>query len=142
MISRCNHEQTVLSVDASGLSLLYNYSEGVGFNHNIMKAKVITLIQPNSIQVAERCVDSGKKHGVDVGIFRAITPDDEPLELLEREKIPPMSFDDTRNSIASLHSCHTTRCGKNVRQVKRTMQSLNTMQSSPHPSQPNHFSMR
>ena len=60
-----------------------------------MKAKVITLIQnPNSIQVAERCVDSGKKHGVHIGMFRAITPDDEPLELLEREKIPPMAFDE------------------------------------------------
>ena len=77
-----------------------------------MKAKVITLIHnPNSIQVAERCVDSGKKHGVDVGIFRAITPDDEPLEILEREKIPPMAFDErysrNLNCISAFLSHHT-----------------------------------
>ena len=50
-----------------------------------MIAKVITLIQNSqSIEVAERCIDSGKKHGLKIEMFRAITPSDEPLELLER----------------------------------------------------------
>mgnify|MGYP005703617293 CR=1 FL=1 len=60
-----------------------------------MKAKVITIMHnSSSIDVAERCIASGKKHGVTVKWFRAITPNDEPLELLEREGIPPSAFDE------------------------------------------------
>lgn len=60
-----------------------------------MKAKVITLINnSSSIDVAERCIESGEKHGVTVEWFRAITPNDEPLELLENERIPPSAFDE------------------------------------------------
>jgi len=60
-----------------------------------MKAFVITLTNnPKSVEVAERCIASGKRHGVDIKMFDAITPDDEPLEILEREGIPPMAFDE------------------------------------------------
>ena len=60
-----------------------------------MIAKVITLIQNSqSIEVAERCIASGKKHGLKIEMFRAITPSDEPLELLEREGIAPSKFDE------------------------------------------------
>lgn len=60
-----------------------------------MIAKVITLIQnPQSIEVAERCIESGKKNGLKIEMFRAITPSDEPLELLEREGIAPSKFDE------------------------------------------------
>ena len=61
-----------------------------------MKAKVITLIQnPQSIEVAERCIASGKKHFVNIEMFRAINPlEHEPLEMLENESIPPNAFDE------------------------------------------------
>jgi GR25 family glycosyltransferase involved in LPS biosynthesis len=60
-----------------------------------MKAHVITIIHNSqSIEVAERCIASGKKHGLEIKMSRAIIPNDEPLELLEREGIPPDAFDE------------------------------------------------
>lgn len=77
-----------------------------------MKAFVITLINnPKSIEVAERCIRSGKKHGITIKMFRAITPNDEPLELLEREGIAPSSFDErysrNLNCISAFLSHHS-----------------------------------
>ena len=49
-----------------------------------MKALVITMIdEPQSVQVAERCIESGKKFGVDVEIKPAITPKDNPIKILK-----------------------------------------------------------
>jgi GR25 family glycosyltransferase involved in LPS biosynthesis len=60
-----------------------------------MKAHVITITDnPNSVKVAQRCVASGKKFGLDIMLFDAITPRDEPLEMLEESGIPPNAFDE------------------------------------------------
>ena len=49
-----------------------------------MKALVITMIdEPQSVRVAERCIESGKKFGVDVEIKPAITPKDNPIKILK-----------------------------------------------------------
>ena len=40
-----------------------------------MIAKVITLMNmPNSVKVAQRCIDSGAAYGVHVQNFNAVTP--------------------------------------------------------------------
>lgn len=77
-----------------------------------MKAKVITLIHNSqSIEVAERCIASGKKFGHEIKMFRAITPMDEPLEMLENKGIAPNSFDEkysrNLNCISAFLSHHT-----------------------------------
>lgn len=60
-----------------------------------MKAYVITITDnPDSVKVAQRCVDSGKKFGLDIMLFDAITPRDEPVEMLEDFGIAPNSFDE------------------------------------------------
>ena len=49
-----------------------------------MKALVITMIdEPQSVRVAERCIESGKKFGVNVEIKPAITPKDNPVKILK-----------------------------------------------------------
>lgn len=60
-----------------------------------MKAFVITIKDnPKSVEVAKRCIKSGSVNGLSIEMFDAITPNDEPLELLERKGIAPNSFDE------------------------------------------------
>lgn len=47
---------------------------------------------PKSVEVAERCIRSGKLNGVEVEMFPAITPNDGPLELLAMYGIPAKRF--------------------------------------------------
>jgi len=49
-----------------------------------MKALVITMLEePQSVRVAERCIESGKKFGINVEIKAAITPKDNPIKILK-----------------------------------------------------------
>jgi GR25 family glycosyltransferase involved in LPS biosynthesis len=60
-----------------------------------MKAFVITIgHNTKSLEVAERCIASGKKHGIDIKMFSAITPENDPLMLAETESISPMGFEE------------------------------------------------
>ena len=62
---------------------------------DVLKSFVITIIHnPKSIEVAERCIESGKKFGLDIKMFRAITPHNDPLLLAENEGISPMGFEE------------------------------------------------
>ena len=60
-----------------------------------MKAYVITIRgNINSVQAANKCIDSGKLHGVQIEKFSAITPEDNPVELLKTRGISPIQFDE------------------------------------------------
>lgn len=77
-----------------------------------MKAFVITITSnDDSIEVAERCIRSGKKHGLNIQMHRAITPNDEPIELLENQGIAPNAFDErysrNLNCISAFLSHHS-----------------------------------
>lgn len=58
-----------------------------------MKSFVITIMDnPQSVAVADRCIRSGKKFGIEIEKFSAITPKDNPLELAEKLGIPTKGF--------------------------------------------------
>ena len=60
-----------------------------------MKAYVITIRgNINSVQAANKCIDSGKLHGVQIEKFSAITPADNPVELLQTRGIAAIQFDE------------------------------------------------
>ena len=60
-----------------------------------MKAYVITIRgNINSVQSANKCIDSGKLHGLKIEKFSAITPADNPVELLKTRGISPIQFDE------------------------------------------------
>jgi hypothetical protein len=45
-----------------------------------MKAYVITITTlPKSVEIANRCIESGKKFGINVEVFSAITPKNKVL---------------------------------------------------------------
>lgn len=77
-----------------------------------MKAFVITLVNnPQSVRVANRCIESGRKNGLSIKQFQAITPNDKPLEILEGKGISPNKFDEkysrNLNCISAFLSHHT-----------------------------------
>lgn len=58
-----------------------------------MKSFVITIKDnPQSMQVAERCIESGKKFGIEISKFYATTPSDDPRKILENNDIPTSPF--------------------------------------------------
>ncbi len=58
-----------------------------------MKAYVITIMShQGSLETSWRCIESGKKHGLDIERFEAYTPDNDPLDFLENEGIPKEGF--------------------------------------------------
>ena len=60
-----------------------------------MKAFVITLINnAKSVEVAQKCVESGKRHGIDIWNFEAFSPADDPVSLLQTRGIDPIQFDE------------------------------------------------
>tara|TARA_B100000676_G_scaffold307864_1_gene367306 strand:- start:221 stop:880 length:660 start_codon:yes stop_codon:yes gene_type:complete len=60
-----------------------------------MKAYVITIMShQGSLETSWRCIESGKKHGLDIERFEAITPSDNPLLLLEQEGISDLGFEE------------------------------------------------
>jgi len=60
-----------------------------------MKASVITILNnERSRQVADRCIQSGKKHGLHIDYFAAITPDSNPMRVASQEDIPIDGFEE------------------------------------------------
>ena len=60
-----------------------------------MKSFVITILEnKRSVESANRCIASGKRHGFKIQKFQAVTPDDDPVSLLKREGINPRRFDE------------------------------------------------
>ncbi len=58
-----------------------------------MKSFVIAIMDLNhSVNVAKRCIDSAKKFGLTVNYFEAITPKDNPLEILVSLNINESDF--------------------------------------------------
>jgi len=58
-----------------------------------MKAFVITIEGHDlSNQAAERCIESGARHGVEVIKWRATTPDDNPVSLFRAKGLNPNGF--------------------------------------------------
>lgn len=54
-----------------------------------MKHYVITMMDlSESVQVANRCIRSGEKFGLNIEKFKAVTPKDNPYEILRSEGIP------------------------------------------------------
>jgi glycosyl transferase family 25 len=59
-----------------------------------MKSFVITVTGLDlSLEVANRCIDSASQFGIDVDIFDAITPKDDPLMLLKKYQINEADFE-------------------------------------------------
>jgi GR25 family glycosyltransferase involved in LPS biosynthesis len=60
-----------------------------------MKAYVITITSlSESIEIANRCINSGKQFGIDIEIFPAITPKDYIFDLVKRYNININGFDE------------------------------------------------
>ena len=60
-----------------------------------MKAYVITIMShQGSLETSWRCITSGKKYGLDIERFEAITPADDPLSFLKQEDIPEAGFEE------------------------------------------------
>ena len=57
-----------------------------------MKAFVITIDIPESQEVAEKCISSGKTYGVDVEKYKGVTPADNPTVIAAKLNIPPNRF--------------------------------------------------
>ena len=58
-----------------------------------MKSFVITILgNINSVQSANRCIDSGRRHGFDIEKWGATTPDDNPFEIAKSKGIDPDRF--------------------------------------------------
>jgi GR25 family glycosyltransferase involved in LPS biosynthesis len=77
-----------------------------------MKAYVITIIDmERSVEIAQRCIDSAKIFGVEVEMFKAITPKDNVYEIAEERGINLSGFDERysrkENAIACFLSHHS-----------------------------------
>jgi len=84
-----------------------------------MKAFVITILEnKQSVESANRCIESGKRHGLEIEKFDAITPADNPVELLQTRGIDPIQFDEkysrNENCIAAFlsHYALWEKCSK------------------------------
>ena len=61
-----------------------------------MQAYVITIMdEPKSVQSAERCIKSAKRYGVDVEMWPAITPKDDPVKIFEDKGLPTRKFENS-----------------------------------------------
>ena len=59
-----------------------------------MQAYVITIMdEPKSVQSAKRCIKSAKRYGVDVEMWPAITPKDNPVKIFEDKGLPTRRFE-------------------------------------------------
>lgn len=64
-----------------------------------MQAYVITIMdEPKSVKAAERCIKSAKRHGVEVEMWPAITPKDDPVKLFEEKGLPTFRFENNKYS--------------------------------------------
>ena len=59
-----------------------------------MKSFVITLMKvPESVKMAERCIESAANHGITVSMFEAVTPE-EGMALARKHDINIKAFDE------------------------------------------------
>jgi len=71
-----------------------------------MKSFVITILDnPRSVEYAQRCIDSGKKHGIHIEMFCATTPKDDIYRLCAEEGIDPKSFEGIYSRVDNVISC-------------------------------------
>ena len=89
-----------------------------------MKAYVITIRgNINSVQSANKCIDSGKRHGLDIEKWSAITPEDNPVELAKIKGIDAIQFQEKysrmENCIAAFMSHYSVweECAKGEREL-------------------------
>jgi len=60
-----------------------------------MKAYVITIMNmERSVEIAQRCIDSAKTFGIEVEMFKAITPKDDVYKIAEEKGINLSGFDE------------------------------------------------
>ena len=60
-----------------------------------MKSYVITILQnERSVQVANRCIASGAKFGIDIEKFAAVTPESLPVEIADKFNISTNRFNE------------------------------------------------
>jgi len=81
-----------------------------------MKGYVGTVFEiPESVEMANRCVESGKQFGVDVEIVPAVYKDS-ALETLGKEQLPLAKFDETYSNIGAVVGNFITqyRCWKKI----------------------------
>ena len=68
-----------------------------------MKHYVITIKDnPESVRVAQRCIDSGKKHGLDIEMFDAVTPHNGLTKIMRNNGIDIQNFEEV---YSRLHNC-------------------------------------
>lgn len=77
-----------------------------------MKSYVITIVDNNkSVEVANRCIDSGKKFGVNIDLYSAYTPNDDLFSITQFHQIPVDRFKEKysrfRNCVAAFMSHFT-----------------------------------
>jgi len=68
-----------------------------------MKAYVITV--PIALELANRCIESARYSSIDVEIFNAITPADNPSSLFATESLPVEKFDGEWSRIDNSLAC-------------------------------------
>lgn len=70
-----------------------------------MKAYVITIMSnPLSVSAAERCIKSAKKFGLDVKMWKAFTPKDNPRKILTDHGINPKGFEEVYSRLENCMS--------------------------------------
>ena len=58
-----------------------------------MISYVITMLNNSkSVDASERCIESANKFGYDPFVFKAITPEDNPIEIFKKENLPLDKF--------------------------------------------------
>lgn len=68
-----------------------------------MKAKVITIMnEPRSVEAAERCIKSGESYGLNIEMHKAITPEDNPIQIAEDLGINTSKF---KNEFSKFERC-------------------------------------
>ena len=72
-----------------------------------MKKYVITIMDmTESVQMASRCIETGLNNGVeDIKMWKAITPKDNPYQILKDEMIPGVGFTSQYSKVENAVSC-------------------------------------
>jgi hypothetical protein len=64
----------------------------------------------DSVASAKRCIESGQKYGLDIDMFPAFTPEDNPRKMMENKGMYPLAFDEKysrpENAMAAFLSHH------------------------------------
>lgn len=71
-----------------------------------MKSFVITILNNDrSVKSSQRCIESGSRFGIDIEVFPACTPEDNPAEILKKEGIPLDNFNEVYSRFDRVLSC-------------------------------------